>query len=199
MKSILLVTMMMIAVSIAMKQSASDIEMVKALLSIPQEVTLGAFAWKNCGPADAVFKVNNLELPDPLILGGEDTVTASSTLSADLTAESITSIDLYLAKKIFGHYVKVPCIDNVGSCSVSDICAQINENSGKICPILTPLGIPCACPIKAGTYSVTNEKGELPNPGYSWLTSGDFEIQFTINGPSGVVGCLNIQTTIKTK
>ncbi len=98
-----------------------------------------------------------------------------------------------LEKKIAGFYVKIPCVDNVGSCTYSDIC----KNWAKVCPEFAKYGIPCTCPIPANTYTITDFaaaiKTKIPAIG-----DGDYRVTANILSPTaGHMFCLYLELTVK--
>jgi ganglioside GM2 activator len=99
-----------------------------------------------------------------------------------------------MEKKVAGFYIKVPCIDNVGSCTYGDLC----KDWADVCPkYFSKYGIPCACPIPANTYTVPDIEfditGKLP-PG----ASGDLRVTANMNSPSaGHLGCLQVTINLQ--
>lgn len=58
-----------------------------------------------------------------------------------------------LEEKIAGYSVKLPCVEDVGSCDYDNFCIEWAE----MCPkYFGKFGLPCSCPFPAGNYSVTN-------------------------------------------
>jgi ganglioside GM2 activator len=95
-------------------------------------------------------------------------------------------------KKIAGFYVKIPCIDGIGSCTYGDLC----KNWPQICPKLQPYGIPCTCPLPANTYTVTGIEVDVTRklpPG----ASGDIRITANIQSPTaGHIFCLEMEINL---
>lgn len=61
-------------------------------------------------------------------------------------------VNLTVEKEVAGFWVKVPCVEQLGSCHYPDACALLNEliPPGQDCP--PPLAVyelPCHCPFKA--------------------------------------------------
>lgn len=55
--------------------------------------------------------------------------------------------DVYIAKKVLGKFVKLPCVDNFGSCTYPDLCLLLEQVQ---CPDpIVRIGIDCMCPLKA--------------------------------------------------
>ncbi len=98
-----------------------------------------------------------------------------------------------MEKKVAGFWVKVPCVDNVGSCTYSPTCAQFIDLCQKY---LVKYSIPCVCPFPAGTYAINDAvfdiTGHLP-PG----ASGEFRITADIHASSGHIGCLHVDADLK--
>lgn len=61
-------------------------------------------------------------------------------------------VNLTLEKEVAGFWVKVPCVDELGSCHYKDACDLLNQviPPGVDCPEpLHTFGLPCHCPFKA--------------------------------------------------
>jgi ganglioside GM2 activator len=156
------------------------------------------FNWKNCGAATDPTKLNSLSVtPDPIVLGQNITVIASGYLSEDVSGSGFSvALDIY--KSVFGVWVYIPCVDNVGSCTIPDICSVLKPRSD--CPV-AKWGIPCNCPFKAGNYQIPSPgfSVHLKNPDLSWLTDGDFMVQATVTDPNGNrMICLQVTASITT-
>jgi hypothetical protein len=66
---------------------------------------------------------------------------------------SVFKASVLIEKSILGKYIKLPCIDNVGSCYYDDLCQLLNQISQ--CPDpLVAAGIPCQCPFKSVSQSI---------------------------------------------
>lgn len=58
--------------------------------------------------------INKLSIsPDPIVIPGNVTVGLDATIATEVT--EITSAILVVKKKIFGTYIEVPCVNNLGS------------------------------------------------------------------------------------
>jgi hypothetical protein len=106
-------------------------------------------------------------------------------------------VSLEIYKKFLGAWIYVPCVEGVGSCTISNICDKIHN--GGDCPLapwyarassqlsspfsllllllllltLRPnRGVPCTCPFNAATYTIPppGVAIQLHNPNLSWLT-----------------------------
>jgi len=98
-----------------------------------------------------------------------------------------------MEKKVAGFYVKVPCVDNVGSCTYGDLCKAWADACPKY---FAKYGIPCQCPIPANTYSIPDAvigvTSSIPS-----ILDGDFRITGDFGSNEGHLGCLRLQITLK--
>ncbi|ELW64360.1 ganglioside GM2 activator [Tupaia chinensis] len=160
------------------------------------------FSWANCDEAKdpAVIKCLSLE-PDPVVVPGN--VNISITGSTSVRLESPLKVDLVVEKEVGGIWLKIPCVDHVGSCTYEDFCnvLDIAIPPGQSCPEpLHTYGLPCHCPFKEGTYSlpktdITLPELELP----SWLSSGNYRIQSTMSKNGKRMGCVKMTVSLKGK
>ncbi|CAG5993554.1 unnamed protein product [Menidia menidia] len=75
------------------------------------------FDWKNCGQPDAPAVLRTLALsPDPISIPGDLTAAASGATAVELAAP--------LSKEVAGFWVRVPCVEELGSCHYGDACAE---------------------------------------------------------------------------
>lgn len=51
--------------------------------------------------------------PDPIVIPGNVTIELDAVIATEVTA--ITTAELVIKKKIFGAYIEIPCVDNIGS------------------------------------------------------------------------------------
>ncbi len=66
------------------------------------------------GSASDVINVHSLTVsPDPVTVPGSLNVSADVSIMQDIVAPS--SVELKVYKKLFGVFIEVPCIDNIGS------------------------------------------------------------------------------------
>lgn len=166
-------------------------------MSPPQEPF--SFSWSNCGSSSDPTVLLALEVnPDPIVLGAEAHVAAKLHLSETVSEGSGHTVSLEIYKKFFGAWIYVPCVENVGSCTISNICDKIHN--GSDCP-LAPWGVPCTCPFNAATYTIPppGVAIKLHNPNLSWLTDGDLKVKATLNDASGKrLACYQIIASITT-
>ena len=98
-----------------------------------------------------------------------------------------------MEKKVGSFYVKVPCVDNVGSCNYGNICAAWESACPKY---FSKTGIPCTCPIPPNTYSVSNAVIDVTSSLPS-IIDGEFRVTADIGSGSGHIGCLRLELTLK--
>ncbi len=94
-----------------------------------------------------------------------------------------------MEKKVAGFYIKVPCVDNVGSCTYDNMC----QDWAAACPkYFEKFGIPCTCPIPANSYSIPDVEGNI-NIKLPAGANGPFRITANMNSASaGHLGCIQL-------
>lgn len=158
------------------------------------------FSWENCGKADDPAVMKSLALsPDPINIPGELTASASGTTSVPLV--SPLPVNITLEKEVAGFWVKVPCVDEVGSCHYQDICDILDQliPPGQDCPEpLHTYGLPCHCPFKAGDYSLPQSVFSLPKMDLPfWLTNGQYRVHGAMENSAGTeLGCLKVTLSL---
>ena len=94
-----------------------------------------------------------------------------------------------MEKKVAGFYVKLPCIDNVGSCTYGDICkiwAQACTSQFE------KYGLPCNCPFPAKTYTVS-DVGVAITANLPGIADGEYRITGNlVSASAGHIGCLQV-------
>jgi len=151
------------------------------------------FSWQNCGPSSDPVQIKSLAVtPDPILLPGNITIDVLIGVVSQLPTDIHVSVTM--ERKVGGFFIKIPCIDNVGSCNYGDIC----QVWAQACPkYFAKYGIPCNCPIPANTYSVPDAvigiTGNIPS-----ILSGEFRITADIGSSAGHLGCLKIDVNLKT-
>ncbi|XP_059202110.1 ganglioside GM2 activator [Centropristis striata] len=157
------------------------------------------FDWKNCGKPDdpAVLKTLNLS-PDPISIPGDLIASASGSTAVEL--KSPLSLDVTLEKEVVGIWVKIPCVDELGSCHYRDICDILNQliPPGQDCPEpLHTYGLPCRCPFKAGSYSLPKSDFYLPNMDLPyWLTNGNYRVQGVLSSQGKELSCVKVALSL---
>ncbi|WAR00003.1 SAP3-like protein [Mya arenaria] len=131
-------------------------------------VRLTSFSFKDCGGAGALVNINSLSItPDPVVFPGPLNVATDFKINSPL-GQPLKG-DLYIAKKVLGKYIKLPCIDNFGSCSYADLCVLLEQVQ---CPDpIVRIGIDCTCPLKANSYSLPKTEFDVD---VSFIPAGDY-------------------------
>jgi ganglioside GM2 activator len=99
-----------------------------------------------------------------------------------------------MEKKIAGFYIKVPCIDNVGSCIYHNVCTNSTEASPDY---FKKYGLSGKCPsLPAGTYSASNVVEHIAKK-LPAGAAGDFRITVNpLSGAVGQLGCIQVQLNL---
>ncbi|XP_028272465.1 ganglioside GM2 activator [Parambassis ranga] len=163
------------------------------------KVQIMGFDWKNCGQPDAPAVLKALTLsPDPITIPGDLKASASGSTSVELSAP--LAVNVTLEKEVAGFWVKVPCLEEVGSCHYQDACDILNQliPPGQDCPEpLHTYGLPCHCPFKAGSYTLPTSDFYLPDVELPyWLTNGNYRIQGVLGSQGKELGCLKVSLSI---
>eukprot|EP00043_Microstomoeca_roanoka_P008484 m.81701 g.81701 ORF g.81701 m.81701 type:complete len:201 (+) comp14262_c0_seq1:214-816(+) len=167
----------------------------------PATLRLTSFNFHDCGQASDPGHVSKLTIsPDPIKLPGNVTVAVAASLSSNVT--SPIQVDLTMEKKV-GVWVKIPCVDDIGSCKYDDLCQVLQKipltPDGKCPDPLPTLGVPCRCPLTPFNVDLpptTFAAPSLPPSVPTWLSSGDYKISATANTNSGEVFCFNLELSL---
>ncbi|CAG5129237.1 unnamed protein product [Candidula unifasciata] len=152
---------------------------------------LTTFKYNNCGdPTKEVANITTLIIgPDPLVFPGPLRVQFSGI--AKQTIQSPVRVALVLEVKVGSIWVKIPCIQNLGSCTYEDLCellAQITE-----CPApLVSAGIPCACPYKQGPYSLPQAEFDIL---VALFPAGDYHAVANVTNGVTSIACVELFVT----
>ncbi|KAJ8254971.1 hypothetical protein GJAV_G00199460 [Gymnothorax javanicus] len=157
------------------------------------------FSWENCGKPDDPAVLKSLDLsPDPIGIPGDLTASASGSTKVELAAP--LSVNVTLEKEVAGFWVKIPCVEELGSCHYPDACELLDQiiPPGQDCPEpLHTYGIPCHCPFKAGDYSLPKSDFYLPDVDLpSWLTNGHYRVQGVLGAKGQELGCLKVTFSV---
>ncbi|CAF0849126.1 unnamed protein product [Rotaria sordida] len=150
-------------------------------------------SWDNCGPSEDPVQLKSLDIsPDPIRVPGNITITGS----VDVTSQIPTDVHavVFMQRKVGPFFVKVPCVDNFGSCNYDNVC----ELWAKFCSKmhLSQYGLPCECPIPADTYSVSNAN-IFVNKNLPSELLGEYRTTVDIGSNENHIACINIDLTIK--
>ncbi|KAI4819290.1 hypothetical protein KUCAC02_004543, partial [Chaenocephalus aceratus] len=144
------------------------------------------------GPEDA----DGVSGPD--LHPGELTASASGSTSVELAAP--LSVNVTLEKEVAGFWVKVPCLEELGSCHYEDACDILSQliPPGQDCPEpLHTYGLPCHCPFKAGSYSLPQSDFTLPTMDLPyWLSNGNYRMQGVLGAEGKELGCLKLSLSL---
>ncbi|KAJ8910291.1 hypothetical protein NQ315_014966 [Exocentrus adspersus] len=81
-------------------------------------------------------------------------VIVTGTLITAIDLQSPVQAKLSVEKDELGAWIKIPCIDSLGSCTYSDLCTY-SVPSNKTCPDnFINNDVPCRCPIPKGNYTI---------------------------------------------
>ncbi|KAH0629853.1 hypothetical protein JD844_012281 [Phrynosoma platyrhinos] len=157
------------------------------------------FRWENCGPPSNPAGIKSLSVePDPVVIPGDVKVSASLYTSIMLTAP-LKAVVL-LEKRLGEMWLKVPCVDKIGSCTYEDVCALLDclIPPGQPCPEpLLSYGLPCHCPFKAGTYNLPPSVIYIPQMDLpSFLTNGDYRIQVVMSIGDQEISCVKLSFSL---
>lgn len=167
-----------------------------------QPFQFSGFSWENCdeGKDPVVIKSLTVE-PNPIVDPGNVTISAETQTRVHLSAP--LKVELTVQKEVAGFWVKVPCVEQIGSCTFEDMCDVLDMllPPGQPCPEpLHTYGLPCHCPFKEGTYSLPKSVVTLPHLDLpSWLTTGNYRIQNILSSGEKRLGCFKIDVSLEAK
>ncbi|XP_068427006.1 ganglioside GM2 activator [Clinocottus analis] len=169
------------------------------LKSVTKTQVLG-FDWKNCGAPEAPAVLKTLTVsPDPISIPGALQASASGATSVELAAP--LAVNVTLEKEVAGFWVRVPCLEDLGSCHYEDVCELLTllTPPGQDCPEpLHTYGLPCRCPFGAGSYSLPLSDFELPVVELpSWLTNGNYRVIGVLGSGDAALGCLKLSLSLR--
>lgn len=157
------------------------------------------FSWSNCGSHSDPVQLNQLQVsPDPVMINDNITLTLNAYL--DFFLDSPISATVKVERKVGWFWVKIPCLDSLGSCHYKDVCKLSPIVPPEACPDPFPrFGLPCYCPIAKGLYKVKGGVFSIPNFSKylpSWLVSGDYYIHGTAQAKGRTLGCYNLYVSV---
>ncbi|XP_008850090.1 ganglioside GM2 activator [Nannospalax galili] len=161
---------------------------------------LRGFSWDNCDEGKDPAVLNSLTLePDPIVVPGNVTVSVEGKTSIPLTSPQ--KVELTVEKEVAGFWVKIPCVEQIGSCTYEDVCDLLNKliPPGETCPEpLHSYGLPCHCPFKEGTYSLPTSSFTLPDLELpSWLSTGNYRIQSILSSAGQRLACIQVAASLR--
>ncbi|XP_008575906.1 PREDICTED: ganglioside GM2 activator [Galeopterus variegatus] len=163
---------------------------------------LSSFSWDNCDEGKDPAVINSLSLePDPIVIPGNVTVSAEGRTSVPLSSPQ--KVELTVEKEVAGFWVKIPCVEQIGSCTYENFCDILDTliPPGQPCPEpLHTYGLPCHCPFKEGTYSLPKSDFAVPDLELpSWLSSGNYRIVSILSSQGKRLSCVKISASLKGK
>lgn len=184
-----------VSLSLAVVLALTEVNCTKPGFRKVKKAQVLGFDWKNCGKPDAPAVLKSLTVsPDPISIPGDLMASASGSTTVEL--DSPLSLSVVLEKEVAGFWVKIPCLDDLGSCHYDDACDLLNQviPPGQDCPEpLHSYGLPCHCPFKAGSYSLPQSDFYLPDMDLPyWLTNGHYRVQGVLGSDGNELGCLKI-------
>lgn len=156
------------------------------------------FSWDTCGKPEDPTYVKTLHVyPNPIPSPGY--VMASASASTSLHLRSPFSVNLTLEREVAGVWIKVPCVDDLGSCYYPDACvrlAQLFMWIPQLCPEPKPSSsVPCGCPFRAGDYYWPSSGIYIPNFSLpNRLTN--FRLQVVLGNSGEELGCIKVSFSI---
>ncbi|KAG7165821.1 Ganglioside GM2 activator-like [Homarus americanus] len=157
------------------------------------------FSWSNCGDVSDPVQLKQLQVqPDPLLIKRNISLNLNSFLTVDVDAP-ISAI-VKVERRIGWLWVKLPCLDELGSCHYEDLCKLVPLSPTEPCPDPFPrFKLPCRCPLSKGHYSV--QDGVFSIPGIAdilpaWLVSGDYYIHGTAYKDGRRLGCYTLYISV---
>lgn len=156
-----------------------------------KERKLKNFNFHDCGGTVATIKQFSIS-PDPIVVPGIVTFNAEIDLKSSVMKSPVLNAEVTVEKKAGGVYIKLPCVDQIGSCTYADLCSMLNAVT-QCPPFLLENQIKCKCPYKAGVYSVNNGTLQYSEAD---LPSGDYQIHAVITIKNQKAACVNVQFSI---
>lgn len=156
-----------------------------------QPVKLKTFSFSDCGGPNALINLNQIEVtPDPLDFPGPLNVVANFKINSDVGSPMVG--DVLIEKKVFGKFVKVPCIDNFGSCHYPDFCELLEQVQ---CPDpIKRIGIDCTCPLKANSYMLPKTEFDIVA---SVIPTGDYHVRANVTYTGKEAACLDLMLSFE--
>ncbi|KAG0714507.1 Ganglioside GM2 activator [Chionoecetes opilio] len=157
------------------------------------------FSWSNCGSQSDPVQLTQLQVnPDPVMIDGNITLTLDAYLDRYLDAP--ISATVKVERKLGWFWVKIPCLESLGSCHYEDLCKLSPYGPSDPCPDPFPrFGLPCRCPVTKGQYKVKGGVFSIPDiVSYlpSWLVTGDYYVHGTAQKHGHSLGCYKLYVSV---
>lgn len=90
-----------------------------------------SLSWRNCGPSSDPIQLKDLTItPDPIRVPGNFSITGSADVAVAIPTDVHVSVTL--ERKVGPFFVKVPCVNNFGSCKYGNACDLWAEFCPKV-------------------------------------------------------------------
>jgi len=152
-------------------------------------------AGQNCGSEgkDAAIYVEDFQVSDPVILGGNATISAK--VHANREVKSLSLMVIRLEKEGVG---EIPCTGNIGSCNYTNPCQLVQKVP---CPkVVLQQKWNCRCPIQPRTLSLPPSTYELPTvPLPAFLVNGKYTAKVQLFEEGHEIFCYKVAVMVKEK
>lgn len=118
-------------------------------------------------PVSDIFNMTTYRaMPFPITIPGSVQVALGGNLKVPITSD--LNLDIHISRQNGWLFKDVPCVNTsmgqIGSCEYKNICSLAAKMFANGCPrIMTRNGLPCTCPIQAGSYSLQEITFNIPD------------------------------------
>ncbi|BFZ09166.1 hypothetical protein BsWGS_12205 [Bradybaena similaris] len=151
-------------------------------------------------PTDDInIKSFNID-PSPIQVPGS----LSLALAVDVrkSIEGNLRADVIIRRKLGPVWIPVPCFNNVGSCTYTDVCSLLRNLATNGCPaVLTAINLTCSCPVAAGTYTLPHQTFHIDTNTVGISTSilaGQYQanVRLTDANTHTEIACFDVAATL---
>lgn len=148
-----------------------------------------SFKWTDCGNSSSIIVFKDAKVsPDPLRFPGDLSVSANVQIKKDIAEHLSAKVELW---KIIGIFkIRIPCVENVGSCDY-DVCSFLGQ-IGQCPNVLIKNNIPCHCPFKKADYNLPTTKFVVKTDP---VPPGDYKAKVVLYDEGTFAGCLDISAS----
>ncbi|KAG5899961.1 hypothetical protein JTB14_034532 [Gonioctena quinquepunctata] len=125
-------------------------------------------------------------------------ILVSGTLSTSVDLQTVKAY-VKAERKAGFIWIKIPCIQNVGSCVYEDLC-EFGESENDVCPNnFLENNVPCRCPIPKGTYTLPHflSLPLEPHFGYDSIVKGKYWAKIQLEQYGNTLACYQIYFSIQ--
>ncbi|KAI8511544.1 GM2 ganglioside activator [Branchiostoma belcheri] len=162
----------------------------------PLKVRMSKWNVSDCGMPSDPLKINGTLTPDPLNIN--DMITGGFNVTPMVMVSSPLKAQVTIMKKVSSKWVKIPCVNKLGSCDYDDLCSLIPLQPGDPCPSpLSDYNIPCMCPFKMGSYVLPPQSFYLPSgilP--SWVVTGEYHGKAVLSSNGKALACRELTMSV---